>query len=54
MEYIRKSDIVKVLTAFKDAREGKKNCSKQTAMEYAIYDYVLKIVDTLEVKVEDD
>ena len=36
------------LEKFKKAREAKKNCSKNTAMEYAVFDYVIKVVDTLE------
>ena len=48
MKYIKKEEIVTVLTRLKDAREAKRNCSKQSATEYAIYDYVLKVIDTLE------
>lgn len=48
MKYIKKQDIVAILTKLRDAREKKRNCSKQSATEYSIYDYVLKIVDTLE------
>ena len=48
MKYIRKEEIVTLLTRLRDAREAKRNCSKQSATEYAIYDYVLKVVDTLE------
>lgn len=48
MKYILKQDLVNVLTKLRDAREKKRNCSKQSATEYSIYDYVLKIVDTLE------
>jgi len=47
MEYISKKDLVDVLEKFKKAREAKKNCSKQSATEYAMFDYVLKIIDTL-------
>ena len=49
MEYIKKEDLVNLLGKFKDSRESKRNCSKQSATEYAIFDYVLKLVDTLEV-----
>lgn len=49
MEYIKKEDLVNLLEKFKKARESKRNCSKQSATEYAIFDYVLKLVDTLEV-----
>lgn len=47
MKYIKKEEIVTLLTRLRDAREAKRNCSKQSATEYAIYDYVLKVVDTL-------
>lgn len=50
MEYIKKQDIVELLERFKAARESKKNCSKQSATEYAIFDYVLKLVETLDTK----
>lgn len=50
MEYIKKQDIVELLERFKAAREKKKNCSKQSATEYAIFDYVLKLVETLDTK----
>ena len=49
MEYIKKEDLVNLLEKFKKARESKRNCSKQSASEYAIFDYVLKLVETLEV-----
>lgn len=43
------------LEKFKQAREAKRNCNKTTATEYAIFDYVLKVVDTIPVyKFEDD
>lgn len=48
MEYIKKQDLVEMLEKFKAAREKKRNCSKQSATEYAIFDYILKLVDTLE------
>ena len=48
MKYIKKEEIVTLLTRLRDAREAKRNCSKQSATEYAIYDYVLKVIDTLE------
>ena len=48
MEYIKKEDLVNLLEKFKKARESKRNCSKQSATEYAIFDYVLKLVDTLQ------
>lgn len=47
MKYIKKEEIVTLLTRLRDAREAKRNCSKQSATEYAIYDYVLKVIDTL-------
>lgn len=48
MKYVKKDDIMNALLNLKQAREKKKNCSKQSAMEYAIFDYVIKVVDTLE------
>mgnify|MGYP006873026361 CR=1 FL=1 len=47
MKYIKKEDLMKTLQSFKDAREQKKNCNKTTAVEYAIFDYIIRIVDTL-------
>lgn len=47
MKYIKKEDVITLLTKLRDAREQKRNCSKQSATEYAIYDYVLKVVDTI-------
>lgn len=47
MEYLKKEDVVNALVRLKDAREQKKNCSKQTATEYAIFGYILKVIDTL-------
>ena len=48
MEYISKKVLMETLEKFKKAREAKKNCSKNTAMEYAVFDYVIKVVDTIE------
>lgn len=49
MQYIKKTDIIETLEKFKKARENKRNCSKQSATEYAMFDYILKIIDTLPV-----
>lgn len=54
MEYIEKAKLMETLEKFKQAREAKKNCSKNTAMEYSIFEYIIKVVDTIPtVKVED-
>lgn len=50
MKYIKKEDLLTTLEKFKQARESKKNCNKTTATEYAIFDYVIKIVDTMPTK----
>lgn len=50
MEYIKKKDIVDTLEKFKETRKNKMNCSKQSATEYAMFDYILRIIDTLETK----
>lgn len=47
MTYIKKQDIIDTLERFKKARESKKNCSAKSATEYAMFDYVLRIIETL-------
>ena len=47
MEYLSKKEVIETLDKFRKAREAKRNCSKQSATEYAIFDYVIKIIDTL-------
>lgn len=54
MEYISKKVLMETLEKFKKAREAKRNCSKNSAMEYAVFEYVIKVVDTIPtVKIED-
>lgn len=48
MTYIKKDDVINAFQKLKDAREKRKNCNKQVATEYAIFDYVIKVVETLE------
>lgn len=48
MEYIKKEEIVNVLTKMIEAREKKRNCARQTAIEYETLKYILRIVDQME------
>lgn len=55
MKYIKKQDIIDTIEKFKAVREKKKNCSNTTAVEYAMFNYFLKIIDTLDtIEVEGD
>lgn len=47
MTYIKKQDIIDTLEKFKKARESKRNCNKQSAIEYLMFDYVINIINTL-------
>lgn len=53
MDYIKKDDLVKILTQLIESRAGK-NCSRQYIMERQIYQYVLNIVNALSVRKIDE
>lgn len=48
MEYIKKEELQKAIQKFIDARKDK-NCSKQTIIERTAFEYVLSVVNKLNV-----
>lgn len=50
MEYIEKEKAIEVLTEFLNARERRKNCSTQAAIEYGAFKYCIEIIKKLPVK----
>lgn len=52
MEYIKKDELVQVLTKMIEARAKKKNCSRQVMSEYETLRYILRIVEQMETKNE--
>lgn len=50
MEYIEKDKAIEVLTEFLNARERRKNCSTQAAIEYGAFKYCIEIIKKLPVK----
>lgn len=47
MEYIKKDDIMEKFTALRDARKAKMNCNRQSAIEYQVFNYVVKILESM-------
>lgn len=54
MEYIEKEKLTEAIQKLLDARERGKNCSKQSATEYAAFKMCLTIINKMDVVTVED